>query len=93
VDRHDRRADVERLAQVLDGLSYPAARWQVIAQADHYGADSVSRAQLTTLPIGTYPDLVQVLAALGLLVDRRRRTAAVSAVPAVSAVSAVRRSA
>jgi hypothetical protein len=75
--RRDHRADVERIGQVLDGLSFPAARWQVIAQADHYGSDSVTRAQLIGLPVRTYADLGAVLAALGLFVpDLRQRTAA-----------------
>jgi hypothetical protein len=66
---------VERIAQVLDGLRYPAERWQVIAQADHYGADSVTRAQLVALPVRAYVDLGAVLVALGLFVpDRRLRT-------------------
>lgn len=73
--RRDHQADVERIGQVLDGLLYPAARWQVIAQADHYGADAVTRAQLVALPVRAYVDLGAVLAALGLFVpDRRRRT-------------------
>lgn len=71
---------MERIGQVLHGLSFPAARWQVMAEADHYGADSVTRAQLSTLPIRTYPDLAEVLAALGLhVVDRRRRGARTAA--------------
>jgi hypothetical protein len=70
--RRNRPADVERIGQVLAGLSFPAARWQVLAQADHYGADSVSRAQLSTLPVHNYPDLAEVLAALGLLVPNGR---------------------
>ena len=70
--RRDSREDVRRIGQVLDGLSFPAARWQVLAQADHYGADSVSRAQLSNLPVRTYPDLAEVLAALGLYVPDRR---------------------
>jgi hypothetical protein len=79
VDRQEgrqRRAESMGIAQVLDGLRFPAARWQVIAQADYYGADAVTRAQLVTLPVGAYTDLGAVLVALGLLVpDRRRRTA------------------
>lgn len=78
----DRRAEVERIGQVLVGLSFPAARWQVLAEADHYGADSVSRAQLLTLPVRIYPDLAEVLAALGLFVANRRLRA-VRPAPAV----------
>jgi len=68
--RRDRREDVRRIGQVL-------------AQADHYGADSVSRAQLSNLPVRTYPDLAEVLAALGLYVPNRRLRA-VRPPPAVS---------
>ena len=67
----DRRAqlhaDVQRITQVLAGLDYPAARWQVLAEADHYGADAGSRQQLHALPSLTYRDLGDVLVALGLL--------------------------
>ncbi|GAA4684147.1 hypothetical protein GCM10023215_18560 [Pseudonocardia yuanmonensis] len=65
--RRTSRADLARLGHVLAGLSYPAAKWQIIAHADHYGADSVSAGQLWSLPVGTYPDLVSIGVALGLL--------------------------
>ncbi len=58
---------VQRITQVLAGLEYPAARWQVLAEADHYGADSASLAQLWTLRAGTYRNLGSVLAELGLV--------------------------
>ena len=57
--------DVARLSQVLAGLRYPAAKWQIIAHADHYGADSVSRALLWSLPVAVYRDLAAVCTALG----------------------------
>ncbi|GAA2852827.1 hypothetical protein GCM10010472_07530 [Pseudonocardia halophobica] len=69
--RRTSRADLARIGQVLAGLTYPAAKWQIIAHADHYGADSVTTAQLWSLPIGTYPDLAAVGVALGLLPDPR----------------------
>jgi len=31
-----------RLGHVLAGLRFPATRWQLVAQADYYGADSKS---------------------------------------------------
>jgi hypothetical protein len=71
VNRRTVRADVARLAQVLAGLPYPAAKWQIIAHADGYGADSVSAAQLWSLPVAVYADLTAVCAALGLLPGRR----------------------
>lgn len=60
------RADVVRLAQVLSGTVYPAAKWQLVIQAEDYGADARSRADLWRLPAGTYTDLGAVLVALGL---------------------------
>jgi hypothetical protein len=65
--RPELRAEALRISQVLAGLRYPAAKWQVLAEADHYGADVASRAQLWTLPAGTYADLSGVLGQLGLL--------------------------
>jgi hypothetical protein len=78
---HDARADAQRISQVLAGLRYPAARWQVLAEADHYGADSASRAQLWALPPGVYDDLSSVLVELGLLARNGRRPRARAAAP------------
>ena len=30
----------QRLRHVLAGLSFPARRWEVIVEAEHYGADA-----------------------------------------------------
>ncbi|GAA4558017.1 DUF2795 domain-containing protein [Pseudonocardia xishanensis] len=65
--RRTNRADVARIGQVLAGMAYPAAKWQIVAQADHYGADAVTTAQLWSLPSGTYRDLAAVCVGLGLL--------------------------
>lgn len=62
--RWNRRVDAERLTQVLDGVAYPAAKWQLIMHAEEYGADTATRADLWSLPSGDYPDLVAVLAAI-----------------------------
>lgn len=66
MDRTNSRADVERITQVLAGLAFPAAKWQIVMQAEEYGADSATREQLWSLPTGSYPDLRAVLASLGL---------------------------
>jgi hypothetical protein len=71
-DARGARAQAQRIAQVLAGLAYPAAKWQILAEADHYGADSASRAQLWSLPARIYPGLGDVLAALGLVALERR---------------------
>ncbi len=42
----------QRLRHVLAGLSFPAQRWQVIAEAEHYGADARTRRELRALPAG-----------------------------------------
>jgi hypothetical protein len=70
-DGHGARADAQRISQVLAGLAYPAAKWRILAQVDHYGADAASRAQLWGLPVASYRDLHEVLAVLGLASDRR----------------------
>ena len=62
--RWNRMVDAERLTQVLDGVAYPAAKWQLIMYAEEYGADAATRADLWALPPGEYPDLVAVLAAI-----------------------------
>ena len=62
--RRRTRADVQRLGQVLAGLPFPAAKWQLIMHAEDYGADAETRAELWSLPPGTYQDLRTVLVAL-----------------------------
>jgi Protein of unknown function (DUF2795) len=64
VYRRRTRADVQRLGQVLAGLEFPAAKWQLIMHAEDYGADAETRAELWALPSGTYADLRTVLVAL-----------------------------
>jgi hypothetical protein len=66
MSRRSIRADVERISQVLAGLDYPAAKWQLIMCAEEYGADAGTRAQLWSLRAGSYPGLAAVLGALGL---------------------------
>jgi hypothetical protein len=73
VDRSGFRPDVERLSQVLTGTPYPAAKWQLIMQADECGADAAVRARLWALPSGTYQDLRAVLVALAAAGDERER--------------------
>jgi hypothetical protein len=53
-----------RLATVLAGLPFPARAWQLVAQADYYGADWLTRAELGRLPAGEYPSLPAVLSAI-----------------------------
>jgi uncharacterized protein DUF2795 len=67
VYRRSLRADTQRISQVLAGLDFPAAKWQLIMYAEEYGADSTTRADLWSLPTGIYTDLSRVLAALGLV--------------------------
>lgn len=64
--RRNTHTDLERIRCVLADLSFPAAKWQVITHAEAYGADSTTRSDLWSLPVGSYPDLPAVLAALGL---------------------------
>jgi hypothetical protein len=73
VYRRNPRADVLRIGQVLAGLEFPAAKWQLIMHAEDYGADAYTRAELWSLPLGTYADRGAVLAALGLVGPGRAR--------------------
>jgi hypothetical protein len=52
------------VSQVLAGLVYPAAKWQVLMHAESYGADARTRAELWALPTVEYADLTDVLTAL-----------------------------
>jgi hypothetical protein len=69
------QVDPTRLADVLAGVPYPASTWQLLAQADYYGADRHTRTELSRLPIGTYRDLNAVVAALREVYPSSPRTA------------------
>jgi len=56
--------DTVRLTHVLFGLTFPALKWQLVAQADYYGADMKSRTELDRLPTGLYRDLAAVISAV-----------------------------
>jgi Protein of unknown function (DUF2795) len=49
--------DVQRertVRQVLSGLTFPAEKWQIVTQADLYGADAHTRVELHGLPMREY---------------------------------------
>ncbi|MFP5021658.1 DUF2795 domain-containing protein [Pseudonocardia phyllosphaerae] len=67
----DPAQEVERLRhnlrRVLAGLHWPAARWQILAEAEAWGVSGVVRHQLVPLPEGRYPSvdaIVEMLVAL-----------------------------
>jgi Protein of unknown function (DUF2795) len=60
MDRQRERA----VRQVLQGLTYPAEKWQIVTQAELYGADAEIRGQLYGLPMREYRDLGEVAEAL-----------------------------
>ena len=53
-----------RLQQVLAGQSFPAARWELIAAAEMYGADLVTRSDLHALRPVRFHSLAEVLLAV-----------------------------
>ena len=53
-----------RLQQVLAGQSFPAARWELIAAAETYGADLVTRSDLQALRPIRFRSLAEVLLAV-----------------------------
>lgn len=54
----------QRLQQVLAGQGFPAERWELIAAAEMYGADLVTRSELQALLPVRYERLVDVLLAV-----------------------------
>ena len=63
--RLEQRAELERhLTQVLDGLTFPAQRWQILASAEYYGADGVTLRLLHCLRAARYATLTDVVADL-----------------------------
>lgn len=50
--------------QLFGELPFPVYRWQLIAQAAVYGADSVTMGKLHRLPIRRYVDCADVTAAI-----------------------------
>jgi hypothetical protein len=56
--------DSARISGVLAGVRYPARTWQLLAQADAYGADALTRTVLGRLPDSTFASLDAVLAVL-----------------------------
>ncbi|MDQ4115892.1 MAG: DUF2795 domain-containing protein [Actinomycetota bacterium] len=51
----------ENLQHVLSGLRFPARRWEVIAEADAWGAGGPLRQAIARLPDGSYPSLAVVV--------------------------------
>jgi uncharacterized protein DUF2795 len=60
--------------QVLAGLAYPARKWQIVTQADLYGADTHTRSRLHRLPVREYRSPADISATL-------ERTASSTSVP------------
>lgn len=57
-------SDRERFSGALAGVTYPARTWQLWAQADSYGADTVTLEALSRLPVAVYESLDAVLTVL-----------------------------
>lgn len=58
--------DKQSLCFVLADLTFPAQRWEVLTQADLYGADAVTRERLRQLPTRSTPyrDMQDIIDAL-----------------------------
>lgn len=54
----------QRLRHVLAGQQFPADRWQLIVDAELYGADTQTRYELQTLPPKRYISLAEVLSTI-----------------------------
>jgi hypothetical protein len=58
--------DTAGLREVLDGLSYPAQKWQITTCAGLYGADMRTRRALYRLPTRVYESAADVSSALSI---------------------------
>jgi hypothetical protein len=54
----------DRLRYVLDGLSFPVDRWELVARAEHYGADATTLHELRALSERRYGSLTDVINAI-----------------------------
>jgi hypothetical protein len=52
------------IRDVLAGVRFPAPRWQLVAQAQHWGATPSCITELVTLPVRDYRNLHDVAAAI-----------------------------
>jgi hypothetical protein len=50
--------------QVLNGLTYPAEKWQIVTTAEIYGADVATTASLHELPMREYANIEEIAAEL-----------------------------
>ena len=53
-----------RLHHYLSGQAFPAARWELIATAEAFGADGRTRSELRAIPPATYRDVPEVVRAI-----------------------------
>ncbi len=51
-------------AVVLDGVEFPVRRWEIVAAADGYGVDPLTRDEIEQIPDRAYSDVFDVLVAL-----------------------------
>ena len=54
----------DRLRYVLDGLSFPVDRWELVALAERYGADATTLHELRALSEQRYRSLTDVINAI-----------------------------
>jgi hypothetical protein len=66
---------------VLDGVHFPAPRWQLVAHAQHWGANPSFITELVSLPVRDYRSLNDVSAAIA---QHRRDAANSSRLPPAS---------
>lgn len=76
------------IREVLAGLSFPARRWEIIAEAHYYGADAGCVAELARLPVGVYPNVAAVAGELKQLRAAARMARMSARPPALPARSA-----
>lgn len=60
----DALPDMIDIRQVLADLTFPARRWQAIAEAQHYGAPGASVTELFGLPLRSYLGIEDIVGEL-----------------------------
>ncbi len=74
--RRSHRAELEHcFASVLDGLTFPAQRWQILATAEYYGADGDTLRLLHSLRATQYRTFADVTDDIATSADVRDRLA------------------
>lgn len=81
------RVRTSQIAAVLEGLTYPAAKWQIVAEADYFGTNGPIRALLWAIPAGQYESFEDISIAIAAVHERWRFATALSPIVTTTPVT------